>query len=122
MSSYFLRGFGLWLAAILLAVPDSRAEGAAGPPKREVDVVPLRSVSLWERDAPQAKGKAPEDQPHLDILLAAAGKANGAAVIICPGGGYNIRAMDHEGLQVAQWLNTQGLHAFVLSYRVGEAG
>jgi acetyl esterase/lipase len=44
--------------------------------------------------------------------------ANGTAVIIAPGGGYNILAWDLEGLEVAQWLNTQGVTAFVLKYRV----
>jgi acetyl esterase/lipase len=98
------------------------ADEAQAKPKRKVDVVPLRSVQLWEGDAPEAKGKGAEDRPHLDVLLAPAEKANGSAIIVCPGGGYNIRAMDHEGLQVAQWLNDQGIHAFVLSYRIRQAG
>ena len=44
---------------------------------------------------------------------------NGAGVIVCPGGGYRTLASDHEGLQVAQWLNQSGIHAFVLRYRLG---
>jgi acetyl esterase/lipase len=94
----------------------------APAPKRDVDRVPTRSVPLWTGDAPGAKGQEPEDRPQLDVLLAPKDKANGSAIIVCPGGGYNVRAMDHEGLQVAQWLNTQGIHAFVLSYRVRQAG
>ena len=43
---------------------------------------------------------------------------NGAAVIVCPGGGYNILAIDKEGYEVAEWLNTLGYTAFVLQYRV----
>jgi hypothetical protein len=43
-------------------------------------------------------------------------------MIVCPGGGFRERAMDWEGVQVAQWLNTQGIHAFVLSYRIRPAG
>ena len=43
-------------------------------------------------------------------------------MIVCPGGGFRERAMDWEGVQVAQWLNTQGIHAFLLSYRIRPAG
>ncbi len=43
---------------------------------------------------------------------------NGAAVIICPGGGYHILAIDKEGYEVARWLNKMGFIAFVLQYRV----
>jgi acetyl esterase/lipase len=39
-------------------------------------------------------------------------------VVVCPGGGYNILAWDKEGLEIAEWFNTQGLHAAVLKYRV----
>jgi acetyl esterase/lipase len=45
-------------------------------------------------------------------------KASGAAVIICPGGGYGGLAVAHEGAQVAEWLNTLGVSAFVLYYRM----
>lgn len=44
--------------------------------------------------------------------------ANGAAVIVCPGGGYGILAIDLEGYEVAKWLNSLGIKAFVLQYRV----
>ncbi len=45
--------------------------------------------------------------------------ATGAAVMICPGGGYGRLAMDHEGWQVAEWFNDRGIAAFVLKYRCG---
>jgi acetyl esterase/lipase len=44
--------------------------------------------------------------------------ANGAAVIVCPGGGYYILAIDLEGYEIAHWLNKMGITAFVLEYRV----
>ncbi len=47
---------------------------------------------------------------------------SGAAVIICPGGGYGGLAIDHEGHQPAQWFNEQGVSAFVLHYRLGSQG
>ena len=57
------------------------------------------------------------DRPELTPYLA--DKASGAAVVICPGGGYGALAMDHEGIQIARWLNSMGIHAFVLKYRLG---
>ncbi|HRQ89054.1 MAG TPA: alpha/beta hydrolase [Bacteroidia bacterium] len=46
----------------------------------------------------------------------------GAAVVICPGGGYGNLAKDHEGNQPAMWFNQQGVSAFVLHYRLGSQG
>ena len=89
---------------------------------RQVDHVDLRSVFLWDSDAPQAKGHSAEDRPHLDVFLAPKDRATRCAMIVCPGGGFRERAMDWEGVQVAQWLNSQGIHAFVLSYRIRPAG
>ncbi len=43
---------------------------------------------------------------------------NGIGIVICPGGGYNILAIDLEGYEVAKWLNSLGYTAFVLQYRV----
>jgi acetyl esterase/lipase len=56
--------------------------------------------------------------PTLSVYRPEKGKETGAAVIICPGGGYNILAWDLEGEEVAQWLNSIGVTGFVLKYRV----
>lgn len=56
--------------------------------------------------------------PALVIFPASADNNNGAGVIVCPGGGYSILAIDKEGYEVAEWLNTLGFNAFVLQYRV----
>ena len=72
---------------------------------------------LWPKGAPGAIGTEERDQPNLSLYLAPAGKANGAAVVVCPGGGYQTLAKDHEGHQVAVWLNALGVSAFVLTYR-----
>jgi acetyl esterase/lipase len=45
-------------------------------------------------------------------------KTSDASVIICPGGGYGILAIDHEGYEIAQWFNDRGITAFVLKYRL----
>lgn len=56
--------------------------------------------------------------PTLTVFQPAKGKANGTAVIICPGGGYSGLAMGHEGLQVAERFASVGVTAFVLKYRL----
>lgn len=57
-------------------------------------------------------------KPTLTVYRPAKGKANGACVLVCPGGGYRILAMDLEGTEVAQWLVKHGVTAVVLKYRV----
>ena len=72
---------------------------------------------LWPNGAPGALGTDDVDKPSLTPYLAKS--PNGTAVIVCPGGGYQNLAMDHEGVQVAKWLNSLGISAFVLQYRLG---
>jgi acetyl esterase/lipase len=56
--------------------------------------------------------------PDITVFPAPAGKANGAAVLICPGGGYGALAFDHEGNAVAKWLNNNGFAGIILKYRL----
>jgi acetyl esterase/lipase len=76
------------------------------------------TVRLWSGPAPGAKADTPEDIPTLAVCLAPAEKATGCAIVVCPGGGYGHLAMDHEGKQVAAWLNANGIAAFILKYRI----
>jgi acetyl esterase/lipase len=73
---------------------------------------------LWDHDAPGARGTADEDIPTL-TYFPAYGRGSGAAVIVAPGGAYTNLAVNHEGRQVANWLNSLGVTAFVLKYRLG---
>jgi len=75
----------------------------------------MKPLVLWPEGAPGAAGSGDEDIPAMESYLAD-GEGN-AAVVICPGGGYGMRA-DHEGEPIARWLNTLGISAFVLRYRV----
>jgi acetyl esterase/lipase len=76
---------------------------------------------LWPAGAPGALGEQDTDKPSLTFYLPAPGNATGTGVVVCPGGGYQHLAMDHEGQQVAEWLNSLGVAAFVLKYRLGPA-
>lgn len=79
-------------------------------------------LPLWPNGAPGAKGNTDKDQPWVDVWLADKAKANGAAFVVAPGGGYGGLAADHEGVQVAKFMNSLGVSAFVLHYRLGSAG
>jgi len=56
--------------------------------------------------------------PTMDVYLPEKGKATGAAVLICPGGGYGILAASHEGSDIARWFNERGIAGIVLKYRL----
>jgi len=57
--------------------------------------------------------------PQFQVYVAPEGKRSGQAVVILPGGGYGILAMNHEGHDYAKWLNQRGITAIVVKYRVG---
>jgi len=82
------------------------------------EAAPGAPIVLWPGGAPGAKGTDPLDIPTLTPYLPSKEKATGAAIIVCPGGGYTHLA-DHEGGPVAEWLNSIGVAAFVLKYRLG---
>ncbi len=56
--------------------------------------------------------------PELMVYLPSKEKANGTAVVICPGGGYGVLAIDHEGWDIAKWFNEMGIAGIVLKYRL----
>jgi acetyl esterase/lipase len=74
---------------------------------------------LWPAGAPGAQGAEDIDKPTLAPYLVPAGRGTGTAVIVCPGGGYVNLSMDKEGDQIARFLNSLGVTAFVLKYRLG---
>src|SRR6266568_1094320 len=98
----YLLSFALLLGAVL-----------AQPP-----AVPKADL-LWPGGAPGAQGTEDVDKPTLTPYLVPAGHGTATAVIVCPGGGYQHLAMDKEGDQIARWLNSLGVSAFVLQYRLG---
>lgn len=77
------------------------------------------TLPLWPDGAPGALGTEPGDQPTVTVYRPEPSKATGAAVVVCPGGGYGMLADQHEGKEVAEWLNSLGVTAAVLKYRLG---
>lgn len=75
-------------------------------------------ILLWPNGAPGATGTSDEDKPAVIPFIPEVSKRNGAAVLVVPGGGFTIRAVDHEGVLVAQWLKDHGITAFLLRYRL----
>ncbi len=82
---------------------------------------PTNSFPLWSDGAPGALGNAAKDIPTLTPFFPPPDKATGAAMVICPGGGYAHLA-PHEGKDYALWLNAHGIAGFVLKYRLGSDG
>ncbi|HEX7715554.1 MAG TPA: alpha/beta hydrolase [Bacillota bacterium] len=73
-------------------------------------------LELWEDKIPGYRQEIPQAKPSLKQFMPDSGSARGA-IIVCPGGGYEYKAA-HEGEPIARWLNSLGLTAFVLDYRV----
>jgi acetyl esterase/lipase len=106
------------LGALLIAftMAATAAMAAEGP----------KTYPLWANGAPGALGKeAGEDAfhsgdlPTITVFLPDPSKATGASIVICPGGGYGFLATEHEGKEVAEWLNTIGVTGVMLKYRLG---
>jgi acetyl esterase/lipase len=95
---------------LIVAILGAQAPAQVRP---EVDTV---TFPLWDTAAPGALGTEDADRPTLTLYRA---RGQGTAVIVAPGGGYQNLAMNHEGRQVANWLNSLGVTAFVLKYRLG---
>ncbi len=105
---------------------------ASGPAARADDPPAPRAFDLWPSSAPGEKGEIAAEtleikdikrvgsvsRPTITVFRPAPEKDTGTSVVICPGGGYSILAIDHEGDQVARWLNSVGVTGVVLKYRV----
>jgi acetyl esterase/lipase len=76
-------------------------------------------MPLWSGPAPGAQGASEADIPSITAYLPRNTPPGMTAVLILPGGGYRNLAMNHEGRQVANYLNSAGVVAFVLQYRLG---
>jgi acetyl esterase/lipase len=92
---------------------------------------PEREILLWPAGHPANQGDEPKvvdtpewtervtRSPGITPFLPEEGRRTGAAVVICPGGGYSGLAMEKEGLEVARWMRDRGIAGIVLRYRCG---
>jgi acetyl esterase/lipase len=118
------------LACFLLALGIPAALAGASAPAVILDVWPGRppGEENFRPPAPNPKAPRPKDdgtlrvalvtQPRLMIFRPSPERANGTAIVVCPGGGYHILAWTKEGTEIAEWLNSIGVTAAVLEYRV----
>lgn len=106
---------GAGLFAGTAAVARAQTEAVA----RQDSSAEPRVMRLWEGKAPGALGEAEADRPTLTLYAPSEEHAPGAAVIVIPGGGYGYLATNHEGRQIANYLNAMGITSFVLKYRLG---
>ena len=95
-------------AAVILSLSLTLVGADAAKPKEEL---------LWPKGAPAARGSEAADKPTLTIYPAPRQKNSGAAVVVCPGGGYGGLAITYEGYDIGRWLNDHGITALVLKYR-----
>ena len=99
----------------LVAALASCASEAPGAPR------PLQQrVRLWPDRAPIGDGNTEPCPTELQVYLPTREKNTGAAVVVCPGGGYIRHVMDREGYPIAEWLTTNGIAAILLEYRLPE--
>jgi len=102
----------------MIAIALLAALGAAQPPAPALMQEP-QTILLWPNGAPGALGQEDVDKPALTIYMPPNTAGPMAAVIVAPGGGYARLSMNNEGRAPANYLNTLGIAAFVLRYRLG---
>jgi acetyl esterase/lipase len=102
------------LLAVVLSAPARSQTAPASTLPQDGQILPL-----WPGGAPGALGTEDRDIPTITVYLPRTATPGMTAVIVCPGGSYVNLAMNHEGRQVASYLNSLGIIAFVLKYRLG---
>jgi len=87
-----------------------------------LDEPPARSlgIRLWSGPAPIGDGTTELVRTELRVSLPPRASSTGAAIVICPGGGYIRHVLDREGYPIAEWLNAKGIAAILLEYRLPE--
>jgi len=80
--------------------------------------LPKARVLLWPDTAPNGDGTRELTDAAITVFLPPKEIATGAAIIICPGGGYRTKVLTHEGSFIARWLNAHGIAGVVLDYRL----
>jgi acetyl esterase/lipase len=108
----------LWGGAVFSAAAVCIAVFFAAAMASAASAAERETIPLWKDGAPGEPATKPQDEPVLLMSKPEAQVAAGSAVIIIPGGSYAGLAMDHEGTQIADWMNSLGVTAVILKYRV----
>jgi acetyl esterase/lipase len=116
---FFVSGGVMTCGALAQTAPANKAVATEKRRALQDASAEPRIMRLWEGEAPGALGDAEQDRPTLTLYAASEEHAPGVAVIVIPGGSYEWLATNHEGRQIANWLNALGITAFVLKYRLG---
>jgi endo-1,4-beta-xylanase len=127
MIATFARSVCVLAAVVTLSTTATSPLAAPAPASKTVPVAgalaSYQNVPLWEKGrVPLATGNGPLDNPFLTVFLPPPGKANGASVIVAPGGGNVMLMYGGEGMDVAERYNEWGVTAFVLTYRLNPYG
>ncbi|MGA2617416.1 MAG: alpha/beta hydrolase [Thermoguttaceae bacterium] len=107
----FRCGSRLTAVAATAVLAWSTIAAPAAPPEGE-------RLSLWSGQAPLGDGRFERAEARITVHRPAAGRANRAAAVICPGGGYGGLVVGPEGHGIARWLNEHGITGIVLEYRL----
>jgi acetyl esterase/lipase len=108
-----------WVIAFSLFIFSATPVSLAQQQQTTLSIQDGQTLPLWSGAAPGALGMEDQDIPVITVFLPRTMSQNTPAVVVCPGGGYVQLAMNHEGRQVANYLNSLGIAAFVLRYRLG---
>ena len=87
-------------------------------PAQTAKPAPTERTALWPGKAPNGDGTFEDSTKELEVFLPPSDKANGAAIVLCPGGGYIRHVTEREGYPIAQWLNAHGIACIILEYRL----
>jgi acetyl esterase/lipase len=108
----------LW-HSVFIALPLLAQETILLRPNDKVDPsIPAEQIEERGKSGVIDRSISNVSQPTVTVYLPAKEKANGTAIVICPGGGYQHLAIDKEGHDVARWLNSIGIAGIVLKYRL----
>ncbi len=101
---------GLVVVTLLAATATFAADDTASKPEK---------LAIWPNDSsPIGGGNSEKRNVFITVHRPGAAKANGAAMVICPGGGYQRLVVEAEGHEIAQWLVAHGMTGIVLEYRM----
>jgi acetyl esterase/lipase len=106
------------MAATFLATAQSTAKIKLWPGAVPSETRPKAADVISDDHGSNVTRIASVTDPVMEVFEPKGGNTTGLGVVVCPGGGYSILAIDLEGYEIAKWLNGLGITAFVLHYRV----